>query len=125
MMRRRCSRTACAQRAVVTLTFDYAGQLAVLGPLAPSPEPNSYDLCRAHAERTSVPQGWDVLRLPESDEPTTAPPADDLLALADAIREVGLRHDDPAPAAAPEFPQFADNVVVLAERGHLKVIADR
>ena len=36
--------------------------MAVLGPLALSPEPHSYDLCGRHAERTSAPQGWQVVR---------------------------------------------------------------
>lgn len=125
-MRRWCSRTACSARATTTLTFDYAGQMAVVGPLSPTVDPSAYDLCRAHAERMSVPQGWDVIRLPELDV-APPPPADDLLALADAIREVGLRHDDPTdtpPPAAPR-PEFSDNVVVLAEKRHLRVIAER
>jgi hypothetical protein len=36
--------------------------MAVLGPLSRSPEPHSYDLCTRHAERLSVPQGWQVVR---------------------------------------------------------------
>ena len=59
---RRCSRTACAAEAVATLTFDYADSMAVLGPLAFAPEPHVYDLCRRHAERTSAPVGWQVVR---------------------------------------------------------------
>ncbi|MGD8214328.1 DUF3499 domain-containing protein [Aestuariimicrobium sp. Y1814] len=127
-MRRWCSRTACSARATTTLTFDYAGQLAVVGPLSPSADPSAYDLCRRHADKMSAPQGWEVVRLPELDE-DPAPPVDDLLALADAIREVGLRHDDPVqqpltPAHA-QASEFRDNVVVLAEKRHLRVIAER
>lgn len=125
-MRRWCSRTACSGRASTTLTFDYPGQMAVVGPLSPSVDPASYDLCRTHADRMSVPQGWDVMRLPELD--VAPPPAvDDLLALADAIREVGLRHDDPVAlrAPAPVPVEFGDKVVVLAEKRHLRVIAER
>ena len=48
---------------MATLTFAYADSTAVLGPLSPSPEPGAYDLCPRHAERTSVPQGWQVLKL--------------------------------------------------------------
>ena len=59
---RRCSRTACAAEAVATLTFDYADSMAVLGPLALTREPNAYDLCSRHAERTSAPVGWQVVR---------------------------------------------------------------
>ena len=59
---RPCSRTACAAEAVATLTYDYADSTAVLGPLAFRPEPHAYDLCARHADRTSVPRGWQVLR---------------------------------------------------------------
>ena len=58
---RRCSRTACAAEAVATLTFDYADSMAVLGPLALTREPNGYDLCSRHAERTSARVGWLVV----------------------------------------------------------------
>jgi hypothetical protein len=34
----------------------------VLGPLSQKSEPHSYDLCAKHAERMSVPQGWQVVR---------------------------------------------------------------
>ena len=59
---RRCSRTACTAEAVATLTFDYADSMAVLGPLALTREPHSYDLCARHADRTSAPRGWQVVR---------------------------------------------------------------
>ena len=36
--------------------------MAVLGPLSHTPEPHGYDLCRRHAERTSAPVGWQVVR---------------------------------------------------------------
>ena len=60
---RRCSRTACDRPAVTTLTYVYADQTAVLGPLATYAEPHAYDLCDRHAERLSAPRGWEVLRL--------------------------------------------------------------
>jgi hypothetical protein len=62
MVGRRCSRVACAEEAVATLTYDYADALAVLGPLSVRHEPHSYDLCARHAERLSAPQGWQVVR---------------------------------------------------------------
>ena len=60
---RRCSRTACGRPAVNTLTYVYADQTAVLGPLATYAEPHAYDLCDEHSERLSAPRGWEVLRL--------------------------------------------------------------
>lgn len=95
---RQCSRTACGQPAVATLTYVYADSTAVLGPLAQLAEPHSYDLCAVHAQRLTAPRGWEVVRL--TPELTTPPPSrDDLLALADAVREAG-RPVPPAPTAA-------------------------
>jgi hypothetical protein len=59
---RRCSRTACTAEAVATLTFDYADSLAGLGPLSYTRDPHSYDLGAPHAERTSAPRGWQIIR---------------------------------------------------------------
>lgn len=85
---RRCTRSACGQAAVATLTYVYADQTAVLGPLATTAEPHTYDLCAEHSQRLSAPRGWNVLRL-APDPSTVEPSHDDLLALADAVREAG------------------------------------
>jgi hypothetical protein len=84
---------------VATLTYVYADQTAVLGPLATYAEPHTYDLCAQHAQRMSAPQGWNVLRL--APDPAAAEPTrDDLLALADAVREAG-RPPTPEPDGPP------------------------
>jgi hypothetical protein len=62
MSGRPCSKVACTLDAVATLTYVYADSMAVLGPLSGKPEPHSYDLCAKHAERMSVPLGWQVIR---------------------------------------------------------------
>jgi hypothetical protein len=59
---RPCSKVACGSEAVATLTYDYADSLVVLGPLSGRHEPHSYDLCGRHAERLSIPQGWQIIR---------------------------------------------------------------
>ena len=59
---RRCSRSGCAQPAAATLTYVYAESTAVVGPLATFSEPHSYDLCEFHAQRLTVPRGWEVVR---------------------------------------------------------------
>jgi hypothetical protein len=59
---RLCSKVACGEDAVATLTYDYADAMAVLGPLSYRSEPHSYDLCARHAERLSAPAGWQVVR---------------------------------------------------------------
>lgn len=62
MNERPCSKVACSQDAAFTLTYDYADSMAVLGPLSYTAQPHSYDLCDRHADRMSVPHGWQVVR---------------------------------------------------------------
>ena len=57
-----CSKVGCARDAVATLTFDYEGRMAALGPLGLGDDPHAHDLCALHAQRLSVPAGWEVLR---------------------------------------------------------------
>ena len=115
---RQCSKTACAGPAFATLTYVYAEQTAVLGPLATYAEPHSYDLCEEHARRLTAPRGWDVVRLAMGE----APP-DDLVALAEAVREhkavqLGDPHERPLrPAEA--------TVTEIGRRGHLRLLKDR
>jgi hypothetical protein len=117
---RRCSRTACGRPAVLTLTYVYADQTAVVGPLATYAEPHSYDLCDAHGERLSAPRGWEVLRL--APDPHAAPPSnDDLLALADAVREAG-RPMVAATRAPGETPPLVGAGRETGRRGHLRVL---
>jgi len=97
------------------MTYVYADSTAVLGPLALAAEPGSYDLCAVHAEHTSVPKGWEVIRLPlDGRVPTTMVPQDDLMALADAVRRVGLGGAQ----------VFAGEPVVTRRKGHLAIVAD-
>jgi hypothetical protein len=98
----------------------YSDSTAVVGPLATQVEPHCYDLCRQHASALSVPRGWEVIRLDIGAEPE--PSTDDLLALADAVREVGLSYD--APASVTEPPSTRPGIVELRRRGHLTVLAD-
>ena len=83
---RSCSRSGCARSAVATLTYVYSDSTAVVGPLATFAEPHSYDLCEEHAVRLTVPRGWEVMRH-DGEYPAPIPHADDLEALADAVRE--------------------------------------
>jgi hypothetical protein len=59
---RLCSKNSCQTPASATLTYVYADQEAVLGPLALSKEPHAYDLCQVHSERLTAPMGWRILR---------------------------------------------------------------
>lgn len=95
----------------------YADQTAVLGPLATYAEPHAYDLCDVHSERLSAPRGWEVLRL-ASDMPAQGPSSDDLLALADAVREAARPVEPPPPIHAADGPTRG------VRRGHLRVLSD-
>lgn len=99
-----------------TLTYVYADQTAVLGPLATYAEPHAYDLCETHSERLSAPRGWEVLRL-AADPAAQGPSSDDLLALADAVREAAR----PVP---PERVSPAEETGrETTRRGHLRVLS--
>lgn len=112
---RRCSRTACGQPAVATLTYVYAESTAVLGPLATYAEPHCYDLCQAHSERLTAPRGWEVVRL-APDPAALLPTTDDLEALADAVREAARPAQRPEPELVPAAAHG------LGRRGHLRVL---
>lgn len=92
----------------------YSDSTAVLGPLATLAEPHSYDLCAEHAERLTAPRGWEVVRLNPEFVPA-GPSPDDLVALAEAVREAGR----PRPAAVPTVEPATTEV---ARRGHLRVL---
>ncbi len=120
VMNRQCSRSGCKGRAVATLTYAYADSTAVLGPLALQATPGCYDLCATHASRMTAPQGWDVIRLAEPETMIPEPDEDDLLALANAVREVGFSDVTNSTAHTGD----PDSVVELGRRGHLRMIAD-
>ncbi|MHA7155927.1 DUF3499 domain-containing protein [Arthrobacter sp. TMN-50] len=123
---RSCSRSACQRAAVATLTFVYSDSTAVLGPLATYAEPHCYDLCTTHAERLTVPRGWEVVRLALPSTPQ-APHPDDLVALVNAVREAATdRSQDTGPAVrgskeSLEPPANAGGV----RRGHLRILREQ
>ena len=102
---------------MATLTYVYSDQTAVLGPLATFAEPHAYDLCDAHSDRLSAPRGWEVLRL-APDPDALGPSSDDLLALADAVREAAR------PVATPDGVPMAavPDGRGIGRRGHLRVL---
>lgn len=124
-MVRRCSRTACGLPAVATLTYVYADSTAVLGPLADVAVPGAFDLCAEHASRTSVPMGWEVIRLP-LDRRRNEPEADDeLVALANAVREIGLRDEEDIPTAPVDrvpAPKPKPRSTGRRKGGHLRLL---
>jgi hypothetical protein len=111
---------------MATLTYVYSDQTAVLGPLATYAEPHTYDLCVVHAKGLTVPRGWDVIRLlTEYVDPGPTP--DDLLALADAVREAGRPRRGSGAVAAVGGHSDAETTgtVETGRRGHLRILRDR
>jgi uncharacterized protein DUF3499 len=104
---------------VATLTYIYAESTAVVGPLAAFAEPHSYDLCEQHALGLTAPRGWEVVRHDGEFAPPP-PSSDDLLALADAVREAGRPSPSPRPRAAAH--DDAPAKAHTGRRGHLRVI---
>lgn len=122
---------------MATLTFVYSDSTAVVGPLAIVREPHSWDLCSGHANRITAPRGWELMRhagpLPEF------PDDDDLIALADAVRE-GRELSSAAPIAGFSDPGGAAHAPAPGagmmpsavhrpaaagrRRGHLRVLPD-
>lgn len=86
-----------------------------MGPLATASEPHSYDLCEVHALRLTVPKGWEVVRH-EGEFAHPEQSADELTALAEAVREAG-RPDRPPVTPEAEAPS--------GRRGHLRVLPGR
>ena len=100
------------------MTYVYNESTAVVGPLAAFAEPHTYDLCEPHARSLTAPRGWDVVRHEGEFEPPP-PTTDDLVALAEAVREAAR----PAPPRPPEDDQAApQHPQQTGRRGHLRVI---
>ena len=111
---RTCSRASCRASASKTLTYIYAESTAVLGPLATFAEPHSYDLCLQHSLTLTVPNGWNFIKQEPQGE-SAGPSDDDLMAIADAVREVAQSYSEQrvAPQSSP---------TELGRRGHLRAL---
>ena len=113
---RACSRAGCRSQATMTLTYVYSESTAVVGPLATYSEPHAYDLCAVHGARLKVPHGWNVIKQ-ELDGHTQGPTDDDLMAIADAVREVAgkeIAEGAPRESSAPQQH--------IGRRGHLRAV---
>jgi hypothetical protein len=106
----------------MTLTYIYADSTAVLGPLATFSEPHSYDLCEIHGKRLTVPNGWTVIK-EESSQTSNGPSDDDLMAIADAVREVGqLQITTDNLAAENAGTNQSGQESQIGRRGHLRAV---
>lgn len=92
------------------MIYIYPDSTAVLGPLSTYAEPHSFDFCHSHSERLTVPRGWTVIRH-EEDGAREEPSAEDLMAIADAVREV-----------AKSGPVQDNSQPEIGRRGHLRAL---
>jgi Protein of unknown function (DUF3499) len=115
---RGCSRATCRAMATMTLTYIYADSTAVLGPLATFAEPHAYDLCEFHARKLTVPNGWSVIK-EEISQSGSGPTEDDLMAIADAVREAAATIPQSTQDVSEE-EQSAQHIGV--RRGHLRAV---
>ena len=123
---------------MATLTYVYADSTAVVGPLGTVREPHSWDLCLGHASRITAPRGWELMR--HAAPLPTNPDEDDLIALAEAVRESGVSgvsggspihgFTDPIGAAHATMPRTGGTPAAQHQsgtgrrRGHLRVLPD-
>jgi len=109
---------------VATLAFSYSERRVELSALLDQSEPQTYDLCTAHAARTRPPHGWQLrdrrpedTRLPDAHPSVPADLGGDrtVAVLAAALRAVpGAVSEDaalsPAAEIVPDPPAPQDDV---------------
>lgn len=128
---RLCSKVSCSRSAAATMTYVHADACVVIGPLARRAEPGAHDLCAEHAARLTPPVDWELIRI----EGAQTPPErthDDLLAIADAVREAAGRSRTRTPEAtrtgvpadAPDGSPATDPTTAGRKHGHLRIIGD-
>lgn len=110
---RRCSKSGCTDRAIATLSYNYAEQLATLTPLRKFQEPHTYDLCNHHSEGLTVPRGWTVNIETGSD--LIEEVEEDFTAIADAVRDV-------MSEVVEEKVEPRSTQAELRRRGHLRAL---
>jgi hypothetical protein len=110
------------------MTYVHADATVVIGPLGRRAEPGAHDLCAEHAAKLTPPVDWQLIRIDSGQ----APPErshDDLLAIADAVREAADRADSKSPradgsASGPEKSDATDSAPAGRKHGHLRIIGD-
>ncbi|RAV31408.1 DUF3499 family protein [Corynebacterium heidelbergense] len=112
---RQCSRPGCSRPAVATLDFNYAEQTATIGPLRVLPSPHTWDLCEEHAQRTSVPQGWELHVRMDAEDNTADADEEDLLALAQAVQQAAEAKER---VEMPPAPRLIRRKEVPVPTGH-------
>lgn len=117
---RACSRPGCPAPARATLAFRYQTREVWIERLAEQSEPETYDLCEAHASRTRPPHGWELRdrrpreeQVAEAAEPSEAT-AEDLgsdrtvAVLAEALGRGGAADSSSTRAEGDDGPGDVD-----------------
>jgi hypothetical protein len=105
----------------MTLTYVYSESTAVVGPLATFSEPHAYDLCLVHGTRLKVPHGWNVIKQ-EITGTQPGPSDDDLMAIADAVREVANKEVASSSTVTAQTPSTSAQTNNIGRRGHLRSV---
>ena len=105
----------------MTLTYVYSESTAVVGPLATFSEPHAYDLCLVHGTRLKVPHGWNVIKQ-EITGTQPGPSDDDLMAIADAVREVANKEIESNSTITAQIPSASAQTNSIGRRGHLRSV---
>lgn len=109
------------------MTYGYEDAIAAIGPLSPAAGSGALDLCAVYVKSITVPYGWQMVGLQTEFVPTPSL-ANDLMALAGAIREASLRKPPvPEPArrgvrrsvdiAAPPWAKVWLSLALSPEKG--------
>lgn len=88
---RPCHHSACSGKASASLSFRYDSRQVWLLDLPAERDPARYELCEQHADRLTVPRGWE--RVDERDRPT-----------AESLPSFGVAVVPPPDEAAPCTP---------------------
>src|SRR5699024_2619060 len=118
---RMCSKVSCSRPAADTMTYVHADATVVIGPLGRRAEPGAHDLCADHAAKLTPPVDWQLIRIDSGQAPPERS-RDDLLAIADAVREAADSAD--TRAQRPESTPAADSTQTGRKHGHLRIIGD-
>src|SRR5436305_12267249 len=98
-----CVRPGCGAIEEARLTYHYVSRTAWLAVEVVEPDPATYELCTQHADRFTVPVGWNREDRRTSDAPVPRPisTAQELLDIPLAVLPVALPLARGAPALAP------------------------
>ncbi|WP_436326566.1 DUF3499 domain-containing protein [Brevibacterium sp. FAM 27836] len=116
-----CSKVSCSRPAAATMTYVHADATVVIGPLGRRAEPGAHDLCAEHAAKLTAPVDWQLIRIDSGQAPPERS-RDDLLAIADAVREAADRAD--RTPARGEQTSANDSAHSGRKHGHLRIIGD-